>query len=108
MILDALTDVAAVHKAAQEYRSIGKTAFRDRYGYGGVQRYWVVVDGQLHDAKPSLAWPTGTNIPKRALFRTVGSAAAKRGPIELWRASASRSSLASQRRPMAREPGDSP
>ncbi|WP_208646747.1 HNH endonuclease [Micromonospora noduli] len=51
MILDGLTEAAAVRKAAEEYRALGRTIFRDRYGYGGVQRYWVVVDGQLHDAK---------------------------------------------------------
>ncbi|MFI6254559.1 HNH endonuclease [Micromonospora zamorensis] len=69
MILDALDDPAAVHKAAQEYRELGRAAFRERYGYGGVQRYWVSVDDQLYDAKAIAGVAYGYQHPDRGALR---------------------------------------
>jgi len=63
MTSDKLTDAAAVRKAAEEYRTLGSTAFRKHYGFGAVQRYWVVVDGQLHDAKAIVGAAYGYQYP---------------------------------------------
>ena len=69
MVVDELTDAAAVRKAAEEYRSLGKTAFRERYGFGAVQRYWAVVDGQLYDAKAIVGAAYGYQHPNQGPLR---------------------------------------
>jgi hypothetical protein len=69
MVVDELTDAAAVRRAAEEYRNLGKTAFRERYGFGAVQRYWAVVDGQLHDAKAIVGAAYGYQHPNQGPLR---------------------------------------
>ncbi|MFF5054011.1 HNH endonuclease [Micromonospora sp. NPDC000663] len=69
MHVDQLTDRAAVYGAAEEHRQIGRTAFRERYGFGAAQKYWAVVDGQLHDAKAIVGAAYGYQYPERGSLR---------------------------------------
>jgi hypothetical protein len=69
MFVNELTDPAAVRKAAEGYRQLGSEAFLARYGFGASQRYWVVVDGQLHDAKAIVGAAFGLQYPYRGPLR---------------------------------------
>jgi hypothetical protein len=69
VFVNELTDSAAVRKAAEEYRHVGAADFRERYGFGPVQQYWVVVDGQLHDAKAIVGAAFGYQHPDRGPLR---------------------------------------
>ncbi|GAA0432418.1 hypothetical protein Aca07nite_19530 [Actinoplanes capillaceus] len=65
MSIDELTDPSAVHKAAEESQELGRAAFREKYNFGPVQRYFVVVDGRLHEAKAIVGAAFGFQHPDR-------------------------------------------
>jgi putative restriction endonuclease len=69
MLVDDLTDPDAVGNAAKEYRELGGEAFRRKYGFGPSQRYWLLLDGQLYDAKAIVGAAFGYQHPGRGSLR---------------------------------------
>ncbi|MFP3466033.1 HNH endonuclease signature motif containing protein [Leifsonia sp. SIMBA_070] len=52
-----------VHRALDEYRSVGRTAFLDQYGFAESRDYFVRHDGNLYDSKPLVAAAFGFAHP---------------------------------------------
>lgn len=57
--LSPLTDRAAVLKAIAEYRTVGRDAFLERYGFGRAKWWYLHHEGSRTIRRPSLALPWG-------------------------------------------------
>lgn len=65
MALSELTDASAVTRAVEEFRTLGREAFPEKYGQRPALRYSAEVDGMLIDSKPLLSVAYGYQYPVR-------------------------------------------
>lgn len=60
-----LTDVSSVSRAVEEFTSLGREAFLEKYGHRPSARYFADVDGVLIDSKPLLSVAYGFQYPAK-------------------------------------------
>lgn len=65
MALADLTDPTAVVKTIEEFDSLGRQAFLDKYGFGESRGYFLRHEGKLYDSKAIVGAAHGFQYPDR-------------------------------------------
>jgi hypothetical protein len=65
MLIDEITDPAAVLAAIEEYDRLGRDAFLSKHGFGAAREYFLQIDGRLYDSKAILGVAYGHQYPDR-------------------------------------------
>lgn len=63
--LSELTEATAFNRAVEEFRTLGRDAFLEKYGHRPSARYFAEVDGLHIDSKPLLSVAYGYQYPDR-------------------------------------------
>lgn len=73
MAIGDLTDSDAVRAALDEYDSLGREAFLDRYGFSSALRWYLVRDGKRYESKAIAGRAYGIQFPDRPPIRDSGT-----------------------------------
>ena len=71
MALADLTDSTAVVKAIEEFDSLGRQAFLDKYGFGESRGYFLRHEGKHYDSKAIVGAAHGFQYPDRGQLRST-------------------------------------
>jgi putative restriction endonuclease len=69
MALEHLKDQSAVLAAVGEFDRLGRSAFLDKYGFGGARGYFLEIDGKRYDSKAIAGAAHGYQFPSLGPLR---------------------------------------